>query len=342
MPYLILLLAWCLIRVFVELDPAFLYTVYRGEKIAAKPSILNLVSWLKKGFEPSFTPFYYFYKALLFFSFWTVFSLVNEKLKISFKKGILLGIILSLLLSFIQIYTNNLSLFNNTNSFWKMLNRFSGTFEDPNAFGIGAFFVIGFLLYLFNKEENNILKKVSLLFLIFAYFLTALYSGSRSFIIGTVLLFLSYYWQRKRFLATVLLASFLGVLLLLFSYLPSIVNFTPSWKRIFSGFNLKQIAENTKSRVIFNKIGTAIFLDNPLVGVGFKNFSEKVVPYSSKLNLKTGVWQDNPNNFYLGIAAELGVLGILALCLLIKALALNRSSPYLPISFIFLFLLLLG
>ncbi len=47
----------------------------------------------------------------------------------------------------------------------------------------------------------------------------------------------------------------------------------------------------------------------PVIGVGLNRFADLFVAYSDYLGLRTGIWRDNPNSFYLWVVAELGIIG---------------------------------
>jgi hypothetical protein len=60
--------------------------------------------------------------------------------------------------------------------------------------------------------------------------------------------------------------------------------------------------------------------------VGYENFRSIVPEVSAALGFKIGTWSDNPNNFYLGVLAETGLVGALSLGLSLARLSFKQTS----------------
>lgn len=80
------------------------------------------------------------------------------------------------------------------------------------------------------------------------------------------------------------------------------------------------------------KVGWSIFLDHPMLGVGFGNFGSNYPPYANRVGMTAldyvpaGVRQF-PHNLYLEIAVETGLLGLLAFlgAMAVTLVTLHRS-----------------
>jgi O-antigen ligase len=262
-------------------------------------------------------------------------------------KGLLFGMAPALGITTWQIFFSETHSFSVNEQFWRSVNRYSGSFSDPNAFGVFVPLVLPFIAYaatLYNRTWIKVLLLLAGLALVFLGF----YSGSRSFFLGLAgISFLTLMrWRQSVALVLLFLVAPLIVLLVSLSggtvdeHLPSGV------VRILHSLDFSNLSEAIHSRLVFLKIGVAVFLDHPLIGAGPGNFPFVAPEYAAQLGLGTGAWTDNPNNFYLGIAAELGLLGIVLFVLSVGNLRFKKSlkdstrEAYFLDSFIVLLILL--
>jgi hypothetical protein len=116
-------------------------------------------------------------------------------------------------------------------------------------------------------------------------------------------------------------------------------------RRIHESMLISNLSATFYSRTAFWEIGWNIWLDNLLFGAGFERFRMLTSEYASQLGLGLGTWVDNSNNFYLGVLAELGIIGAASLALSLRPLTFKigeyDSLLRAPVA-AFLFLLLFG
>ncbi|HWG38887.1 MAG TPA: O-antigen ligase family protein [Terriglobales bacterium] len=65
--------------------------------------------------------------------------------------------------------------------------------------------------------------------------------------------------------------------------------------------------------------GTLMFLAHPLLGVGPNNFPANYLKYSAEVGLASDPTLRDPHNLYIQIAAETGLVGIIAFCVLMAS-----------------------
>lgn len=227
----------------------------------------------------------------------------------NFLSGLLAGVCLALPLTVLQ----GLQLLHlpNQSEFWSSIGRFVGTFSDPNSFGI---FVALLVPVLWSVPQRGA-RLLALAWLAAA----VLWSGSRSLYLGVLVLSLGALWAVKRKVALIIVALAVVALVvwnslllpyhsvLLTSGLP--VGLT----RLLESVSLRTLPDALFSRSAFGSLALEVWGQHPMFGVGLGAFRHWVAPYAESLGLGLHAWSDNPNNFYLGVAAELGLMGLLAL-----------------------------
>lgn len=343
-PFLILLLIW------IGVDLCFGYEI----KVALNLSPKQLYNWVH--FSPALVVERVFIYArwLLLAKCFTLFSRVAD-LRASYLKGLIFfGLPISVLILLIQMYGTELIVFPNQSPIWHELGQFGAGFSDPNAFGISAFLVLSLILGKSLAANNKQGVKFELIIAIF-FLMSALYSGSRSLVLGIALLALLLFIKRYKKYALALLASlaiFLVVSVLAFGpnnlvksdILPKIEQHMPlSLARALLAADPSRWSESFSSRAIFWSAGIAMIKDNPIIGIGPAQFRHWLPVYDRKLNLNLRGWVDNANSFYLGLLAELGVLGAIAICMaLLRLNFVNRSSVEFYSLVVFALLLLFG
>jgi len=189
-------------------------------------------------------------------------------------------------------------------------------FSDPNAAGIFLVLCLP-ILYRFADNHKNIYKKIGLFLMFVPLVYVALQTGSRSFILGIVFysLVLSF---KFRYYLPILLVFAGGVCSLVFYYtinsgLLEVNGLPTTLQRLAQPIKDGALISAFESRIIFWKLSVEMFLLNPFFGVGLDHFRLHLLPIALQNDYNLGVWNDNANNFYLGILAELGIVGALYL-----------------------------
>jgi O-antigen ligase len=235
-------------------------------------------------------------------------------------------------------------------AYWSALNRYAGSFTDPNAFALVALLVLGVTVgsgsLASSSREYRLRLLVSSCFVVFAI----CFSGSRTLFAGLALVAIALASLRRKLLITgvVLLFSFL-IMLALFpaQKLDSLRTLFPeSVVRVIKTVHPSSAREALKSRTMFTQIGFEMWRDNPLYGVGLGRFSQYIPRYAQRAGVDIGPWLDNANNFYLGVLAELGICGAICLFLVISSLRFASEGVQVkrarPMLLAFLLLLFLG
>ncbi|MCB0344263.1 MAG: O-antigen ligase family protein [Bdellovibrionales bacterium] len=221
----------------------------------------------------------------------------------------------------------------NQTYYWDSLGRYTSTFSDPNAAGIFLILLLPFIVNGFTSQNRfgTILYLLALCCLLYSASLT----GSRSFILGAALyLFLFCYSHSRKATLLLTLIGFCSVGLLDYlrmyqidSYQSTLLMLPEAARRGLDAISFLNIAQTFHTRLVFWKIGIEIWQDNPLFGVGFDRFAEWAPFYSLQLNHNLGAWTDNSNNFYIGLLAETGIIGLGLFLLALAALHVRPSSP---------------
>ncbi len=250
----------------------------------------------------------------------------------SFQSGLLLGLLFALLISSLQLFSPKAALFINQNAYWDSLHRLTGTFSDPNAFGIFAVLTLPLVLSGI-AVRSGAGKWLSVV--VFALLLVvAPFSGSRSYFAGIFFYVIFVAFSHKRiYVYSAVTAFAVAVALINFwhlnapeSYASVLLSLPTGVTRVVETLDFETARAALFSRLVFSKISWAVFNDHPFFGIGLSTYRNYVPEYARVLQLGTGAWTDNPNNFYLGILAELGFFGAVALILTILNLRLNSSS----------------
>ncbi|MCB0311406.1 MAG: O-antigen ligase family protein, partial [Bdellovibrionales bacterium] len=272
----------------------------------------------------------------------------STDLRVAFRSGLVVGVAVALPVTLLQVYGLCEGCFVNQNNFWTYLGRYAGTFSDPNAFGI---FIFLFLPILLDLGKNHGHFKPAHLILAAAWLVVGNFSGSRSYYLGLIALVLITFWHSsRRALLMVLATGLVFIVALNLWHTVAIASFQNDLgllpigvQRLFASLVVGDLQMSLWSRIVFWKIGLAVWIDYPVFGAGVSSFRDLVVPYAHSLDLPTGLWTDNSNNFYLGILAETGLLGMLALLASVYRLqSCGKSSWRSSALSAFLLLLLFG
>lgn len=227
------------------------------------------------------------------------------------------------------------SAFINSSAFWIYAERVSGSFSDPNAFGLAALLLIPLLFEIGIRRRG--LGQV--LFLLGASLLlvTSLFSGSRTELLGLALVSALLLFARAN-LRQRIIVSAVGLIAVALIFNPRVNQQLqtkiplPAAVRVLQTFHPDHVKGMLWSRQVYSRLAWEVFLHAPGTGVGLGRFYEMQESTAKNLNIDLKDWRDNANNFYLQILAEAGVCGLalvlLAFLFLVKGLKVrNYETP---------------
>jgi putative inorganic carbon (HCO3(-)) transporter len=210
-----------------------------------------------------------------------------------------------------------------TNSYWglaesEMMNivsgvegyRIMGTYGDPNFFAQIMVVVIPIALNRLLFEKRPILKVLAA-WALSASFLTVIFTFSRGgFLALCMVLGLLVLWRKPPLVAVL---SAILILLLLIPFLPAayferlytILEYLP-----FRGTDVRSEV-SFRGRMSEYEVGFKMFLDNPVLGIGYENYPVYYLDYSMKLGLDPRRTERSAHSLYLEILAEQGLVGFL-------------------------------
>lgn len=347
-PFLLLCLMWLFTECIFTFEYRFYTTIFKtlGDGILTKiGGFADILRHAPAHYFLTFEQILRMTSALILFDYLRT----NDESKLYLIRGLIFGVCISVLILIIQLAYPSLDIFVNFNQFWRSQNRFPASFSDPNAFGLFAvlvapIFIIHSILQKGYRHSQFNSKSMFFLILLSIIFVTAsFYSGSRSMIIGILLqlvFFLILFRDKiiihklnavkiSKFKITCLFFVAIFFLPVLFSLISdsSVIN------RLSSTLSPATFSESIFSRSIFWRLCLWMWEDNPLIGVGYQNFRSYVTPYLISRNVDINQWVDNPNNFYLGILAEMGLAGIAAFILAITRFKFVNKGPDIAFKF---------
>jgi len=215
-------------------------------------------------------------------------------------------------------------------AFWDYVSRYSGSFSDPNAFGVMAAFIIP-LLFFIGEGKGKLLFRLAAIGLL----LVVPWSGSRTFWVAMFLWFLAIAGHSVRAskgektsalsVGISVFSVFLLVLLgepgvnkALQQSLPS-----PGAYRVLETLNWNSMGRMISNRVLFADLAIEEWETSPAIGVGLTRFRDELPQAKVALGINersrpdVNRWEDNANNYYLHVLAEQGVLGLFFVLLVI-------------------------
>jgi O-antigen ligase/cytochrome c-type biogenesis protein CcmH/NrfG len=94
--------------------------------------------------------------------------------------------------------------------------------------------------------------------------------------------------------------------------------------------------ENVQDRVLIYTAGTRIFLDNPVLGVGFENFAVAYPKYAEAAGINRNRTQTSAHNWIIHLAATTGLVGLAATAAFLAAFSVHvwkraRDDDALPL-----------
>jgi hypothetical protein len=261
------------------------------------------------------------------------FFMRQDSAKRSLMKGVVVGSTVSATFAISQwLGLMPLQLSNQT-PFWSSLGRVAGLLSDPNALGVVMVLSL-WMVALMPREDVSVIRW-RLLCWVGLVVGAGIVSGSRTFLLGGVLLCAALGWSRSQRLfvgsAMGLCAAIVIVTLLDSSALISGVQNTQRWLpqgvlRGVSALSLYRLSETFGSRTLFFDLVSAVGSGRWLFGLGADRFRE----YVPLIGMQSGLihkWTDNANNLYLALLVELGILGCMCACLVLAARSINRTLP---------------
>jgi len=196
--------------------------------------------------------------------------------------------------------------------------RFGGPIGESNIWGQVLVSVIPFTIYCFSRAKT-LVSKTAYASSAILILLCVLFTQSRgAFLALAAVLFLMIIEMRIR--GTVLLTvSIIGIGFLFL--VPSKYTERIRTLNIFfqtdqdSGLSQDESIESRREKML---TGFAMFTDNPVLGVGFANYSDNYWEYAGNLGLEASArnltaerTQREPHSLYIEIMAETGLLGII-------------------------------
>lgn len=253
---------------------------------------------------------------------------VWHRIPSTFARGLLWGLMAAAAVTTAELLHAMPIALPNQNAFWLELHRPVGSFTDPNSMGI--FLVLALPYLWWRRRELGPLATWGVLL----WGGLGVFSGSRSYVVGVVLLLAIelYRWSpRACRIGIASGALFLLTLNLLHEAAPDRIDrglalLPSSLERVCQTLVVSRMPEAFSSRLIFWEISTRIWLDAPGFGVGFGRIRELVPAYALDVAPHIGMYTDNANNFYLGVLAEMGIVGVLALLWLVAGLRAERGE----------------
>ncbi|MEK7075318.1 MAG: O-antigen ligase family protein, partial [Patescibacteria group bacterium] len=185
--------------------------------------------------------------------------------------------------------------------------RAYGTFAHPNQ--LSAFLIVtcATAIYLFvqeNKNKQKIFYGFALVIMMIGNYLTFSRSGLLALYISlaliVILLIKKTKLEYKKLLITILSTTILSIVIL-FPFLNARTNTAPT----------------VYNRTLYNTTGLKIFSEHPIFGVGIGN----MIPEMSKQLNSTESWQvQPPHNFFLEVACETGIVGLILISVLFASI----------------------
>jgi putative inorganic carbon (HCO3(-)) transporter len=187
--------------------------------------------------------------------------------------------------------------------------RIMGTYGDPNFFAQVMLVIIPIALNRFLYEKKTGLKILAGWSLAVS-FLTVIFTFSRGGFLALCLVLALIVFIRKPPLVAILCGIL--ILLLLIPFLPAtyferiqtILQYLP-----FSGADVRNEV-SLRGRMSEYAVGIQMFLDKPILGIGYENYAANYLKYSMKIGLDPRRTERSAHSLYLEVLAEQGILGL--------------------------------
>jgi putative inorganic carbon (HCO3(-)) transporter len=188
--------------------------------------------------------------------------------------------------------------------------RIMGTYGDPNFFAQVMVVIIPLALNRLRYEKKIILKVLAA-WALAASFLTVVFTFSRGGFLALCSVLGLLVLLRKPPLVAIL--SGLLILILLIPLLPAsyfdrlqtILEYLP-----FSGADVRTEV-SLRGRMSEYEVALRMFMDHPIVGIGYENYANNYLDYSVRLGLDPRNTERSAHSLYLQVLAEQGIIGFL-------------------------------
>lgn len=187
--------------------------------------------------------------------------------------------------------------------------RPSGSFDDPNVLAtymiFGMLYTFSFLLFIKTKKIFKIFLGFALLISIIGIILTFSRSGWLSLIFGIITIL--FYSHNKKII-------FQGLLIISLLLISAVI-FTPYGSLIIDRFtSIFDIMKDPsiRVRIALIKSSFAMFLDNPLFGIGFRGYPILYDFYLDPIVPQVQLYVKEPHTLWSTLLAELGLWGVIA------------------------------
>jgi hypothetical protein len=255
------------------------------------------------------------------------------------KRYVVVGALLGAIVTVLQKHGAAGFLLRNQSSFWSGVDRLPGSFSDPNAQGVYLCCALIFgVVPLWRELRTAAASGVTALLIRYGVLIgvvavigyAALLGGSRSFFLGLgIWCALSVFLQRRSLIIPSLVVGVCTLFAATFwKYLISpehaefYLGMLPTGaRRVLDALSMDRITETFFSRSVFLRMSWEALREYGVWGIGLNRFRYFSPALADAAGYDLGGWIDNANNFYLGLATEVGVLG----AVVILATGVNRK-----------------
>jgi O-antigen ligase len=263
------------------------------------------------------------YARFLAFAYAVDFFASEVRYREQFLKGLVVGVVCAAVFALVQWFELLPFSVKNQTNFWTSINRVSGLSSDPNAMGIVMALSLWCLAWraLELRRGFRALDIGSILLIGAA----GVVSGSRTFLLASGILAAALMWHyARRFFLLAILGAALAVCVVTVLDSSTVAlkriqesqDIPEGLKRGVSALSLLRVSQTVSSRSLFLEIAGVLVQGHTTFGVGADRFREYVPLVGVQSGLVKG-WTDNANNLYVGIWAELGIVGLVLLFLVV-------------------------
>jgi hypothetical protein len=242
-------------------------------------------------------------------------SLLAEKSnRVAFEVGVAIGAALSLVYLFGQIIELHFYFGLTRSVFFRYAGRYSGSFSDPNSFGLMAYLAVVYLASRTGQRYWRVFAGVAGLMAV-----GVLWSGSRTYWLGILASLICGLWlllpeKRKRAIGLGVLGLLLCLVLLGWPRLNNSIAGRlplPSTVRLLDSINWDNAGSALDSRLLFGRLALGAWSSAPVVGIGIDRFIWTQDQVAEQLGVDLKDFRDNANNYYLQVLTESGLTGLL-------------------------------
>lgn len=199
-------------------------------------------------------------------------------------------------------------------------NRVTGPVDDPNYYAMFLTMVLPIALYRFLSGTNRVTRLLGLVTAA-PILLTILFTYSRGAFLALVIVGILITIERQinpyKFVPVILIAALVIVPMLPTGFGDRLATLTGL---LDPSATTERSLRGRSSEVI---VAFWMFQDYPILGVGWGNYEENYLNYSSRLGLDTRYEDRQAHSMYLEVAAETGVVGLVVFGAMIAALFLG-------------------